>query len=154
MLRSIILAGLVAAGSASVAQAQTCDAEPTFAAQRGAGGLIRAQLGAVSRGEWAQAIHFGGEVAESGASPRLKAVALNNTCIAYAESGEFEAAIAACNESLERRGGNWHALNNRGAAYWLAGNRGAAIADFAAAEEAKSGEEEVAANMALASCAS
>lgn len=154
MLRSIILASLVAAGSASVAQAQSCDAEPAFAAQRGAGGSIRAQYNAVTRGEWVQAIHFGDEVVNSGTSPRLKAVALNNLCVAYASTGEYEAAIAACNASLESRGGNWHALNNRGAAYWLAGNRGAAIADFAAAEEANSGEAEVAANMALASCAS
>lgn len=157
-MRTLNLAGLLAAASLSIAplsiaQAQSCEGEPAFAGHRTANGSVRAQYNAVSRGEWPQAIHFGEEVAASGMSPVHKRAAYANLCAAYAASGDAEAAMAACDTAIEMSPDNWRALNNRGGALWLAGDRAAAAAAFQAADRASSGEDEVEANLALSQCA-
>lgn len=151
MFRSLILASVLLAGTAAGAQAQSCDA-PQFAAHRTANGSIRAQYNAVTRGEWRQAIHFGEEVAASGAAPSQRTAALSNLCFAYANTGEFAAAIEACDAAIELRPDAWRAINNRGAAHWLAGDHAAAIADFNAAAAVAGNEDEVRANLLLAQC--
>ena len=83
-----------------------------------------------------------------------RAAALNNLCYAYAATARFDEAVEACTSSLELRENNWRALNNRGAAHWLAGDRAAAAADFAAAQAEAPREDEVEANAALIACAS
>ncbi|MHA6288244.1 hypothetical protein [Maricaulis sp. CAU 1757] len=138
--------------SAAPALAQSCDAEPVFAAHRTANGVVRAQYNAVTRGEWPEAIHFGEEVAASGMSPVHKRAAWANLCAAYAGSGELDQAAEACATALELDDDNWRALNNRGVVAWLNGDRDSAVASFEAAEAASSGEDEVAANLALAQC--
>lgn len=152
MIRTVIIAAAAMVAAAGSAQAQSCDAEPQFAAHRTADGIVRAQYNAVSRGEWVQAIHFGNEVADSGTSPRHKSAALTNLCYAYAATGEYASAVEACSASLDMRDNSWRALNNRGAAQWLAGDRSAALADFQAASALEADEDEVVANLALAQC--
>ncbi|WP_417468357.1 hypothetical protein [Maricaulis sp.] len=153
MFRSIILATALIAGATAGAQAQSCDAEPQFAAHRTANSGVRAQYNAVTRGEWRQVIHFGEEIANSGAAPGQRAAALSNLCAGYAATGEFELAIEACDAALELRDDAWRAMNNRGVAHWLAGDRAAAIADFNAAAALAGDEDEVRANLSLAQCA-
>ena len=153
MIRSLILASVMLAGTAAGAQAQSCDAEPQFAAHRTANGSIRAQYNAVTRSEWRQAIHFGREVAESGAASGQRTAALTNLCIAYAATGEFAQAVQACDAAAELTPTAWRAVNNRGAAHWLAGEHAAAITDFNAAAALAGSEDEVRANLLLAQCA-
>jgi Flp pilus assembly protein TadD len=153
MIRSLILATALLAGATAGAQAQSCDAEPQFAAHRTANGSIRAQYNAVTRSEWRQAIHFGEEVAASGAAPSQRTAALSNLCYAYAATGEFVLAVEACDAAAELTPTAWRAINNRGAAHWLAGERAAAIVDFNAAATLAGSEDEVEANLSLAQCA-
>ncbi|SDM83848.1 tetratricopeptide repeat protein [Maricaulis salignorans] len=152
MFRSILLASVLAAGAASGAQAQACDAEPQFAAHRTANGLVRAQYNAVTRSQWPQAIHFGEEVAGSGAASGQRAAALTNLCYAFAATAEYDQAVEACNAAIELRPDAWRAINNRGAAQWLAGDHAAATADFNAAATLAGNEDEVQANLSLARC--
>lgn len=151
-MRALFVAAALAASFTSASTAQTCDAEPQFAAHRTANGAVRAQYNAVEQGDWAVVIHFGEEINASGGAPGHKVAANTNLCAAYAATGEYDAALAACTAALELREGAWRALNNRGVALWLSGEREAAIAAFQAAEQASSGEDEVAANLALAQC--
>ncbi|WP_291844646.1 hypothetical protein [Maricaulis sp.] len=132
--------------------AQSCEAAPELAGHRTANGAVRAQYNAVERGEWADAVHIGEGVVETGLSSRNKIAAYSNLCAGYAGSGEFEAAVSACNSALALNDAAWRALNNRGAAHWLAGNHDSAAADFRAAEAASPGEDEVMANLALVTC--
>lgn len=136
----------------SVAEAQACETAPQFTAHRSVNSRVRAQYSAVSRGEWLQAIHFGNEVVDSGAAPSAKAAAYTNLCYAYAATGAYDEALEACNSALERDDDAWRALNNRGAAQWLAGDHVAASSDFQAAAAIEEGEEEVIANLTLAQC--
>lgn len=152
-MRILLAAAALAAMSSSAVLAQDCNAEPQFAAHRTANGVVRAQYNAVTRGEWPEAIHFGEEILESGGAPGHKVAANTNLCAAYAATGEYEMAIEHCNAALERRDDAWRALNNRGVALWLSGDRDAAVESFQAANEASSGEDEVEANLALAQCA-
>ncbi|WP_417492901.1 hypothetical protein [Maricaulis sp.] len=152
MFRSIILATALIAGAGAGAQAQACDAEPQFAAHRTANGSVRAQYNSVTRGEWRQVIHFGEEIASSGAAPGQRAAALTNLCAGYAATGEYERAVAACDAALELRADAWRAVNNRGVAHWLAGDHAAATADFNAAAALAGDEDEVRANLSLAQC--
>jgi len=151
-MRSVFLAAALAAVSSSAALAQSCDAEPQFAAHRTANGVIRAQYNAVSRGEWPEAIHFGEDVVAGSGAPGHKVAAHTNLCAAYAATGEYEMAIAACDAAIEMRNGAWRAMNNRGVALWLSGDRAAAVEAFQAANAASSGEDEVEANLAMAQC--
>ncbi|WP_339745496.1 hypothetical protein [uncultured Maricaulis sp.] len=153
MIRSLILATALLGGVTVGAQAQTCDTEPQFAAHRTANGSIRAQYNAVTRSEWRQAIHFGREVAASGAAPSQRTAALTNLCYAYAATGEFAEAVLACDAAAELTPTAWRAINNRGAAHWLAGDHAAAVTDFNAAAVLAAGEDEVRANLSLAQCA-
>ena len=152
MFRTILIAAALVAAPTTAATAQSCEAEPQFAFNRTSNALVRAQFNSLRRAQWERAIHFGTEVSESGASPRDKVVALSNLCYAYAASGDAAEAIVACDAALEQSADAWRALNNRGAANWLAGNRSAAAADFQAAAAVAGGEDEVQANMALAQC--
>ncbi|MBO6798408.1 hypothetical protein [Maricaulis sp.] len=152
MFRTILIAAALVAAPTTAATAQSCEAEPQFAFNRTSNALVRAQFNSLRRAQWERAIHFGTEVSESGASPRDKVVALSNLCYAYAASGDAAEAIVACDAAIEQSSDAWRALNNRGAANWLAGNRSAAAADFQAAAAVAGGEDEVQANMALAQC--
>ncbi|WP_300543323.1 hypothetical protein [Maricaulis sp.] len=151
-MRALFAAAVVAAVFSSAGQAQSCDDQPEFAAHRTANGVVRAQYNAVSRGEWPEAIHFGEEILESGGAPGHKVAAHTNLCAAYAATGELEAALSACDRALEMRDGAWRALNNRGVALWLSGQREAAVEAFRAADMSSSGEDEVEANLALSQC--
>ncbi|MAC90202.1 MULTISPECIES: hypothetical protein [Maricaulis] len=153
-MRSMFLAAALAAIATPAGIAQTCDAEPTLVGHRTANGTVRAQYNAVERGEWPNAVLIGEGLVETGLSSRNKTAAWSNLCAGYAGSGEYEAAVSACGEALALRDNAWRALNNRGAAHWLAGNTEAALADFRAADAASSGEDEVTANLAMASCTS
>ena len=88
LCRSILLATVLLASATTGVQAQACDAEPQFAVHRTANGSVRAQYNAVSRSQWRQAIHFGPEVASSGAAPRHRTAAPPNLRHAYAATGE------------------------------------------------------------------
>ncbi|WP_203293609.1 tetratricopeptide repeat protein [Maricaulis parjimensis] len=151
-MRALSAAVALAAVFSSVGYAQSCDTAPQFAGHRTANGVVRAQYNAVSRGEWADAIHFGEEILASRGAPGHKVAALTNLCAAYAATGEYERAIESCDTALEMRDGAWRALNNRGAALWLSGQPDAALSAFQAAETASSGEDEVTANLALSQC--
>jgi len=151
-MRILLAAAALAAMSSSAVLAQDCNADPQFAAHRTANGVVRAQYNAVTRGEWPEVIHFGEDVLESGGAPGHKVAANTNLCAAYAATGEYELAIEYCDAALERRGHAWRAMNNRGVALWLSGDREAALESFQAANEASSGEDEVEANLALAQC--
>lgn len=153
MFRTPFIALALMAGTAAAAEAQTCDAEPQFAAHRTANSNVRAQYTAVQRSEWRQATHFGREATESGAAPGHKAAAFTNLCIVYAQTGEAEQAILACDAAIEIRPNAWRAYNNRGAAHWLAGDYAAASADFARAAELEGDEDAVIANASLSQCA-
>tara|TARA_R110002072_G_scaffold3901_16_gene27987 strand:+ start:623 stop:1084 length:462 start_codon:yes stop_codon:yes gene_type:complete len=152
MFRSILLATVLLAGATAGAQAQSCDAEPQFAAHRTANGSVRAQYNAISRSDWREAVHFGNDIADSGASPRHRTAALTNLCYAHAAAGDFTQALQACDAALALGPDAWRAVNNRGAAYWLAGDHAAAITDFNAAAALAGSEDEVRANLALAQC--
>lgn len=151
-MRAILFAAAIAATASSAGYTQSCDSNPQYAAHRTANGVVRAQYNAVSRGEWAEAIHFGEEIVGSGNAPGHKVAGYTNLCAAYAATGEFEAALAACDSALELRDGAWRAYNNRGVALWLSGQHDAAAEAFQAANAASSGEDEVEANLALLEC--
>ncbi|WP_323762602.1 hypothetical protein [Maricaulis sp.] len=153
-MRSVLLAAALAVIVAPTGFAQSCDGEPAMAGHRTAHGTVRAQYNAVERGEWANVVLIGEGLVESGLSARNKTAAWSNLCAGYAASGDVDAALSACDEALALRDDAWRALNNRGAAHWLAGNRVAAVADFRAADAASSGEEDVSANLAMAMCTS
>lgn len=153
MFRTTLIALALVAGTAATAEAQTCDAEPQFAAHRTANSNVRAQFSAVERGEWRQALHFGREATTSGTSSGNKAAAFTNLCIVYAQTGETADAIGACDAAIELRPNAWRAYNNRGAAHWLAGDYAAASADFSRASALGGGEDEVIANSSLSQCA-
>lgn len=153
MFRTTLIALALVAGTAATAEAQTCDAEPQFAAHRTANSNVRAQYSAVQRAEWRQATHFGRETTTSGAAPGHKAAAFTNLCIVYAQTGDAQNAISACDAAIELRPNAWRAYNNRGAAHWLAGDYAAATADFARAAEHGGDEDEVIANSSLSQCA-
>lgn len=151
-MRALLVAAAIAAASSSLGYAQSCDSAPQYAAHRTANGVVRAQYNAVSRGEWPEAIHFGTEIVESGNAPGHKVAGYTNLCAAYSATGDYEAAIAACDSALELRGNAWRAHNNRGVALMLSGQYDAAASAFQAANSASSGEDEVEANMALLEC--
>ena len=151
-MRALSAAVALAAVFSSVGYAQSCDTAPEFAGHRTANGVVRAQYNAVTRGEWADAIHFGEEIVASSGAPGHKVAALTNLCAAYAATGEYTLALEACDSALDMRDGAWRALNNRGAALWLSGQQDAAIAAFQAAEQSSSGEDEVTANLSLTQC--
>jgi Flp pilus assembly protein TadD len=151
-MRHLFAAAAIAAAFSSAGLAQDCSADPQLAAHRTANGVVRAQYNAVTRGEWPEAIHFGEEILESGTAPGHKVAAYTNLCAAYAATGEYDLAVQACDSALEMRDGAWRALNNRGVALWLSGDRAAAVEAFQAANAASSGEDEVEANLALAQC--
>lgn len=153
-MRTVIFATALAAAISPLSFAQSCDSEPTMAGHRTANGAVRAQYNAVERGEWANVLHIGEGLVGGGQSARDRTATYSNLCAGYAATGDTDAAIAACDMALELRDNAWRALNNRGAAHWLAGNREAAAADFRAAEAASSGEDEVTANLALITCTS
>ena len=151
-MRPLFLAAALAVIAAPTGFAQSCDTEPTLVGHRTANGTVRAQYNAVERGEWPNVVLIGEGLVESGLSSRNKTAAWSNLCAGYAGSGEYEAAVSACGEALALRDNAWRALNNRGVAHWLAGDAEAALADFRAADAASSGEDEVAANLAMVSC--
>ena len=113
---------------------------------------MRAQYNALSRSDWREAIHFGNDLAESRGSPRHRGAALSNLCYAYAANGDLAEAAEACNAAVELAPDAWRAVNNRGAARWLAGDHAAASLDFTAAAALAGNEDEVRANLALAQC--
>lgn len=131
--------------SASAAQAQAC--EPAFVSQSTAHRSVRASVQRFDRGQWREAAHFAREaLSRRNAAPTM-AAAQTNLCGALANLGDAGAAEA-CDAAVEANEGGWEALNNRGAAYALAGNMAAASADFAAAAALEGTGPEAAANAA------
>ena len=134
------------------ASAQDCPTEPVFVGVSSSNADVRASASRVGRGEWSVAEHFATEAINSGTSARNKAAAYVNLCAALA--GQRSAGAAeACSEAVTRRE-RWEAVNNRGAAFWLAGDLQAATADFARAAELAPSEEAVVSNNALLACSS
>jgi hypothetical protein len=152
MFTKIILAALISTTAGVSAQAQSCDMEPQFASHRTSNTTIRAQHRAAREGEWAQVIHFGQSVIDSGVSVRHKGAALTNSCAGYAMSGDMNMAGTTCDSAVEMNANSWQAINNRGAAHWLNGDYTSARSDFTAAAALGTGEDEVLANSSLAQC--
>lgn len=149
---SLIAMALIASGS-SAALANTCAEAPEFAAHRTSNSSVRAQYNALSRGEIAQAIHFGEEAVNSGTSSRHSSAALSNLCAAYALDGQSDRAMTACSAAVEARPDSWRAHNNFGAAEWLSGNYEAAAAHFGHASALSGGQSETISNASLSQCA-
>jgi Flp pilus assembly protein TadD len=148
---AVVLSGAMTGTTAT--QAQTCSADPQFAAHRTSNGSVRAQYNAMQRGEWSQAIHFGREAVDSGTSMRHKSAAMSNLCAAYAQNGDVALAVTACDAAIEMNDQSWRAHTNRGSAAWLAGDQAGALASFTAANTLGGGEAEVQANAGLSQCA-
>ena len=141
---AMMAAGLSVA-SASSAGAQVC--EPVFVSQSTAHRSVRASVQRFDRGQWREAAHFANEaLSRRNAAPTM-AAARTNLCGALANLGD-EGAMEACNAAVEANEGGWEALNNRGAAYALAGNSAAAAEDFAAASAIEGAGPEAATNAA------
>ncbi len=127
---AVMAAGLSLNGLASAAEAQSCT--PGFVSQSTAHRSVRASVQRFERGQWREAAHFAREaLSRRNAAPTM-AAAHTNLCGALANLGDAGAADA-CDAAVEANEGGWEALNNRGAAYALAGNISAAAADFTAA---------------------
>lgn len=123
-------AGLSFTGLASAAEAQAC--EPGFVAQSTAHRSVRASAQRLERGQWRETAHFANEaLSRRNAAPTM-AAARTNLCAALANLGD-DGAAEACDAAVETNEGGWEALNNRGAARYLAGNGAGAAEDFAAA---------------------
>jgi len=150
--KMLIASALVLTGSSSV-YAQTCEAEPRFATHRTSNSSVRAQYNALEREDYRQSIYFGLDALQSGTSTRHKVAAMSNLCVAYANIGEVERALAACDGAIELSSEAWRAYNNRGAIRWIEGNYSEAQADFQTAANYASSEEEVQANMLASQCA-
>ncbi|WP_429912716.1 hypothetical protein [Glycocaulis sp.] len=141
---AMMAAGLSVA-SASAAEAQAC--EPSFVAQSTAHRSVRASVQRLERGQWRETAHFANEaLSRRNAAPTM-AAARTNLCAALANLGDAGAADA-CDAAVEANEGGWEALNNRGAAHYLAGNTAAAAADFAAAAALEGAGPQAAANAA------
>ena len=147
-----LFAGAALTLAAGAATAQECPAGPAFLSVTAANSDVRASSSRIERGEWDVAQHFAMEAIESGTSSRNKAAAYINLCAALANQRAAETSQA-CDEAVTRNGERWEAYTNRGAAFWLAGDRPAATADFARAAELGAGEAAVAVNTALVACA-
>ena len=146
-----IFASAVLCVFAGTAVAQECPAEPSFVGVTSTNANVRASKSRIDRGQWAIAEHFATEAIESGTASRNKAAAYINLCAALANQLSA-GTVEACDEAVNRNESRWEAYNNRGAAYWLAGDQAAAIEDFGRASELGAGEEEVETNAALARC--
>ncbi len=70
-MRALSAAVALAAVFSSAGFAQSCDTAPEFAGHRTANGVVRAQYNAVSRGEWADVIHFGEDILEEDVAETL-----------------------------------------------------------------------------------
>ncbi|XBQ15349.1 MAG: tetratricopeptide repeat protein [Oceanicaulis sp.] len=148
----VVFAGAALSLAGAAAQAQECPSEPVFVGVSSANSDVRASASRVERGDWAVAEHFATEALESGTSSRNKAAAQINLCAALANQRSAGTADA-CAAAIAMNDDRWEAYTNRGAAFWLAGDLDAAREDFARAAELGAGEEAVASNTALASCA-
>lgn len=80
---------------------------------------------------------------QPGNSAYERTTALSNLCAAYAATGEPDAAIEYCGESLEIDDKNWHAFSNRAYAYWLKGMHTEAASDLEAAAAINPGASEI-----------
>lgn len=54
-------------------------------------------------------------------------------CVTETAREDYPSALKACNKAISYRPGNWEALNNRGALYYVSGNIDGARTDFEAA---------------------
>jgi len=154
MLHNSFLAlAMIAAGTFS-ASAQTCETAPQFSTHRTSNSSVRAQYNALERGDYRQSIHFGEAALQSGTSVRHKIAAMNNLCVAYAQTGETDRAITACDDAIALSSNAWRAYNNRGAIRWTEGQYTEAQSDFQAASNHASNEAEVQANMLISQCVS
>jgi len=131
--------------------AQDCPTEPVFVGKSGPNANVRQSARRVERGDFRNAAVFANNALNSGTSPRNKNAASINLCAALAAQSD-EGAAAACEDAVSRNEGAWEAYTNRGAFFWMTGNRPAASADFARAAELQTDEEAVTSNTALASC--
>lgn len=87
------------------------------------------------------------------ASPGIRYMANNALCVMHTRFGEFDRAIAACNEALAIRPSYWVALNSRGTAYLQMQQYEAAMHDYERAAESApkaGGHQIVSHNLALA----
>jgi tetratricopeptide (TPR) repeat protein len=62
-------------------------------------------------------------------SPRQRATAMSNLCAGYTMSGDYDAAIAQCNEALALGYNTWRIYNNRALAFMFKGELEAAQDD-------------------------
>lgn len=150
-LRTVFAGAALVLAGFGAAQAQDCPSEPMFVGVSGPNADVRQSARRVDQGDWRTAAHFASEALESGTSNRNKNAAAINLCAALANQADAGTADA-CATAIERNGDAWEAYTNRGGAYWLAGDRASAAADFARAAELGAGEDAVAHNSALAQC--
>ncbi len=150
LFRTLVAGAALTLTAGSAALAQDCPAEPSFVGVSAPNSDVRASATRVNRGDWRVAEHFAREALDSRTSARNKAAAAVNLCAALANQGSADTA-AACDDAVTRNEEGWQAYNNRGAAFFLAGDLSAATADFARAAELGG---DVAGNSALASCSS
>jgi len=154
MLQNSLMAMAVIAAGTFSASAQTCEATPQFSTHRTSNSSVRAQYNALERGDFRQSIHFGEAAIQSGTSARHRVAAMSNLCVAYAQTGETQRAIEACDEAIELSSNSWRAYNNRGVIRWTEGDYSEAQSDFQAASDYASNEEEVRANLQASQCSS
>ena len=150
-LRTVFAGAALVLAGFGAAQAQGCPSEPMFVGVSGPNADVRQSARRVDQGDWRTAAHFASEALDSGTSNRNKNAAAINLCAALANEADAGTADA-CANAIERNGDSWEAYTNRGGAYWLAGDRASAAADFARAAELGAGEDAVAHNSALAQC--
>jgi Flp pilus assembly protein TadD len=152
MLRLLLASAALAAVSAS-ASAQDCPQAPVFVAHASGNSAVRASATRVERGQWRDAAAFASQALGRRGSTSQRGAALANLCAAQAMLGEHDGAAEACAAAVENAPETWVALNNRGGALWLAGDREAAISDFQTAADLAPDEAGPASNLALAACA-
>jgi len=150
-LRTVFAGAALVLAGVGAAQAQDCPTAPMFVGVSGPNADVRQSARRIDQGDWRNAAHFASEALESGASNRNKNAAAINLCAALANQGDAGTADA-CATAIERNGEAWEAYTNRGGAFWLAGDRASAAADFARAAELGAGEAAVTHNSALAQC--
>jgi Flp pilus assembly protein TadD len=152
MLRLVLASAALAAASVS-ASAQDCPEAPVFVAHASGNSAIRASATRIEREQWRDAAAFASQALGRRGSVSQRGAAFANLCAAQAMLDEADGAAEACAAAVEHAPDTWRALNNRGGALWLAGDREAALSDFQTAAELAPDEAGPASNLALAACA-
>ncbi len=85
---------------------------------------------ALQSGRYEEGIRLTLKGLERTIAPRQRATAMSNLCAGYTMAGDYDAAIAQCNEALELGYNTWRVYNNRALAYLFKGELQAAQHDL------------------------